>query len=221
MYKEYEDFYSRARDLEVKFVKYIEEATPEISMGPDNKLRVLVYDALAARKMELPCDWVVLSTPLRPRKGEVLLARMLKIPISPDGFLMEAHLKLRPVDTQMDGIFLAGTASGPKDVPESIISAKAAAARASILLANKKMRTEAITAVVNPDLCRGCGRCEEICEFKAIEIEEVVPNVLSARVKEISCKGCGTCSVTCPTGAITMRHFTKKQIYAMVEAALK
>jgi len=220
VYKEYEDFYSRARDLEVKFIKYIEEATPEISMGSDNKLRVLMYDALAAQKMELPCDWVVLSTPLRPRKGEVLLARTLKIPISPDGFLMEAHLKLRPVDTQMDGIFLAGTASGPKDVPESVISAKAAAARASILMANKKMRTEAITAVVNPDLCRGCGRCEEVCVFKAIEIEEVAPNVLSARVKEISCKGCGTCSVTCPTGAITMRHFTEKQIYAMVEAAL-
>jgi heterodisulfide reductase subunit A len=133
---------------------------------------------------------------------------------------MEAHMKLRPVDTQMDGIFLAGTASGPKDIPESVISAKAAAARASILMANKKMRTEAITAVVNPDLCRGCGRCEEVCVFKAIEIEEVAPNVLSARVKEISCKGCGTCSVTCPTGAITMRHFTEKQIYAMVEAAL-
>ncbi|MFB0502177.1 MAG: CoB--CoM heterodisulfide reductase iron-sulfur subunit A family protein, partial [Candidatus Bathyarchaeia archaeon] len=157
VYKEYEDFYSKARNLEVKFIKHIEEATPEITKGPENKLIVTAYDALSGREMKLPCDWVVLSTPLRPRKGEVLLARMLKIPISPDGFLMEAHLKLRPVDTQMDGIFLAGTASGPKDVSESIISAKAAAGRASILMANKKMRTEALTSVVDEELCIGCG----------------------------------------------------------------
>jgi len=220
VYKEYEDLYSKARDLEVKFVKFIEEATPEISETPDKKLKVSVYDMLAGQQVEFPCDWVVLSTPLIPSKDAVLLARTLKIPLSPDGFLMEAHLKLRPVDTQMDGIFLAGAVSGPKDVPESIISAKAAAARASTLIANKKMRTEAITASVNPELCRGCGRCEEVCEFNAVHVEEVAPNVFNAKVNEISCKGCGTCSVTCPTGAITMRHFTEKQIQAMVEAAL-
>jgi len=105
-------------------------------------------------------------------------------------------------------------------VPESIVSAKAAAARAAILMANKKLRTEAITAVVNPDLCRGCGRCEEVCEFKAIELVEVAPKVVNARINEISCKGCGTCSVTCPTGAISMKHFTEKQVNAMVEAAI-
>ena len=220
VYKEYEDLYSKARDLEVKFVKFIEEATPEISEAPDKRLKVSVYDMLAGQQVEFPCDWVVLSTPLIPSKDAVLLARTLKIPLSPEGFLMEAHLKLRPVDTQMDGIFLAGAVSGPKDVPESIISAKAAAARASILIANKKMRTEAITAVVNPELCRGCGRCEEVCEFNAVHVEEVAPNVFNAKVNEISCKGCGTCSVACPTGAITMRHYTGKQIQAMVEAAL-
>ncbi len=220
VYKEYEDFYSKARDLEVKFIKYIEEAGPEISETPDKKMLVSVYDMLAGHEVKVTTNWVVLSTPLIPHKESVLLARTLKIPLSPDGFLMEAHLKLRPVDTQMDGIFLAGAATGPKDVPESIVSAKAAAARAAILMANKKMRTEAITAVVNPDLCRGCGRCEEVCEFKAIELVEVTPKVESARVNEISCKGCGTCSVTCPTGAITMKHFTEKQVSAMVEAAL-
>jgi len=220
VYKEYEDLYSKARDLEVKFVKFIEEAGPEISEIPEKRLLVTVYDMLAGHEVKLTADWVVLSTPLIPHKDAVILARTLKIPLSPDGFLMEAHLKLRPVDTQMDGIFLAGAATGPKDVPESIVSAKAAASRAAILMANKKMRTEAITAVVNPDLCRGCGRCEEVCEFKAIELVEVAPKVMNARVNEISCKGCGTCSVTCPTGAITMRHFSEKQVNAMVEAAL-
>jgi len=220
VYKEYEDLYSKARDLEVKFVKFIEEAGPEITEAPDKKLLVSVYDMLAGHEVKLTTDWVVLSTPLIPHKDSIILARTLKIPISPDGFLMEAHLKLRPVDTQMDGIFLAGAATGPKDVPESIVSAKAAAARAAILMANKRMRTEAITAVVNPDLCRGCGRCEEVCEFKAIELVEVAPKVVNARVNEISCKGCGTCSVSCPTGAISMRHFSERQINAMVEAAI-
>lgn len=221
VYKEYEDLYSRARDLEVKFVKIIEEAGPEIAETPDKRLVVSAYDMLAGHEIKIVTDWVVLSTPLIPHKDSIILARTLKIPLSPDGFLMEAHLKLRPVDTQMDGIFLAGTATGPKDVPESIVSAKAAASRAAILMANKKMRTEAITAVVNPDVCRGCGRCEEVCEFKAIELVEAAPKVLNARVNEISCKGCGTCSVTCPTGAITMRHYNDGQVNAMVEAAIE
>lgn len=220
VYKEYEDLYSRARDLEVKFIKFIEEAGPEIAETPEKKLLVTVYDMLAGHEVKILSDWVVLSTPMIPTKDSILLARTLKIPLSADGFLMEAHVKLRPVDTQMDGIFLAGAATGPKDVPESIVSAKAAAARAGILMANKKMRTEAVTAVVNPDLCRGCGRCEEVCEFKAIELVEASPKVLNARVNEISCKGCGTCSVTCPTGAITMRHFNERQINSMVEAAI-
>ena len=155
IYKEYEDIYSKARDMQVKFIKFIEEAGPEIAQTQDKKLLVSVYDMLAGREVKLIGDWVVLSTPLIPHKDSVLLARTLKIPLSPEGFLMEAHLKLRPVDTQMDGIFLAGAATGPKDVPESIVSAKAAVARAATLMANKKMRAEAITASVNPDLCRG------------------------------------------------------------------
>jgi heterodisulfide reductase subunit A len=220
VYKEYEDIYSKARDLQIKFVKFIEEARPEITEAPDNKLLVSVYDMLAGREVKFVGDWVVLSTPLIPNKDSIMLARTLKIPLSPEGFLMEAHLKLRPVDTQMDGIFLAGAATGPKDVPESIVSAKAAVARAAVLMANKKMRAEAITAAVNPDLCRGCGRCEEVCEFNAIELVEVAPKVKNAQVNEISCKGCGTCSVTCPTGAISMKHYSGRQVNAMVEAAL-
>lgn len=215
VYKEYEDFYSKARDLEVRFVKHIEEATPEITKGSENKLVVTAYDALSGREMKLPCDWVVLSTPMRPRKGEVLLARMLKIPISPDGFLMEAHLKLRPVDTQMDGIFLAGVCSGPKDVSESIISAKAAAARASILMANKKMRTEALTAVVDEELCIGCGLCEEICPYGAHWIEEG-----KSKTVEALCRGCGACAAECPRRAITMHHYTDQQVLAQLKAAL-
>jgi len=215
VYKEYEDFYAKSRELEVRFIRHIEEIPPEISQGPENKLKVVTYDMLAGREVEFLTDWVVLSTPLRPRKGEVMLARMLKIPISPDGFLMEAHLKLRPVDTTVDGIFLAGTASGPKDVSESIIAGKAAAARAAILMANKKVKTDAITAMVDTDLCIGCGLCEELCPYGAPKVEEGKSQVI-----EVLCRGCGACAAECPRRAITMRHFGDQQILAQVQAAL-
>jgi heterodisulfide reductase subunit A len=215
VYKEYEDFYSKAREKQVKFVKHIEEVTPEITQTPDGKLSVMAYDALSGREMHLPCDWVVLSTPMIPHKEEVILARMLKIPISSDGFLMEAHVKLRPVDTQMDGIFLAGSASGPKDVPETIISAKAAAARAGILMANKKMSAEALTSVVDEEECIGCGLCEEICSYGAHYLEEGKSHTIAAL-----CRGCGACAAECPRRAISMQHFTDDQVLAQIKAGL-
>jgi len=215
VYKEYEDFYSMAREYQVKFVKHIEEVTPEITQEPEGKLIVTAYDALSGQEIKLPCDWVVLSTPLIPRKEEVILARMLKIPISQDGFLMEAHLKLRPVDTQMDGIFLAGVASGPKDVPESVVSAKAAAARAATLMANKKMSTEALTSIVDEEQCIGCGLCEEICAYGAHYLEEGKSHTIPAL-----CRGCGACAAECPRRAITMQHFTDEQVLAQIKAGL-
>jgi len=215
VYKEYEDFYSQAREHQVKFVKHIDEVTPEVSQGSGDKLIVSAYDALSGREMKLPCDWVVLSTPLIPHKEEILLARMLKVPLSPDGFLMEAHLKLRPVDTQMDGIFLAGVSSGPKDIPESIISAKAAAARAATLMANKKLRTEALTSVVDEEQCIGCGLCEEICPYSAHYLENS-----KSKTIEALCRGCGACAAECPRRAITMRHFTDQQVLSQVKAAI-
>jgi len=215
VYKEYEDFYSQAREAQVKFVKHIEEVPPEITQTPDGKLSVMAYDALSGQEINLPCDLVVLSTPMIPHKEEVLLARLLKVPISSDGFLMEAHVKLRPVDTQMDGIFVAGAASGPKDVPESIVSAKAAAARAGTLMANKKMRTEALTSVVDEEQCIGCGLCEEICVYGAHYVEEGTSHTIAAL-----CRGCGACAAECPRRAISMQHYSDEQILSQVKAAL-
>jgi len=215
VYKEYEDFYRRARDNEVRFVRHIEEVLPEITQTPEDKLQVMAYDALSGLEVNFLADWVVLSTPLIPNKDEIMLARMLKIPISTDGFLMEAHLKLRPVDTNVDGVFIAGTVSGPKDVSESIISGEAAAARASILMGNRKVRTDAITAVVDEDQCIGCGLCEEICPYGAPKIEDG-----KSKIREILCRGCGSCSAECPRRAITMRHFGDHQILAQAKALL-
>jgi heterodisulfide reductase subunit A len=215
VYKEYEDFYSKARESEVRFVKHIEEVPPEITQGSNGKLSVTAYDALSGREMTISCDWVVLSTPMIPHKEEVILARMLKIPISSDGFLMEAHVKLRPVDTQIDGIFLAGAASGPKDIPECIISAKAAAAHAGTLMANRKMRTEALTSVVDEEQCIGCGLCEEICSYGAHYLEGNKSHTIAAL-----CRGCGACAAECPKRAISMQHYSDDQVLAQVKAAL-
>jgi heterodisulfide reductase subunit A len=215
VYKEYEDFYRKARDLEVRFIRHIEEARPEITRTPDGKLQVMAYDALAGLEVKFPADWVVLSTPLIPSKDEIMLGRMLKIPIATDGFLMEAHLKLRPVDTNVEGVFIAGTVSGPKDVSESIVSGEAAAARASILMGNGKVRTDAITAVVDEDLCIGCGLCEEICPYGAPRIEDG-----KSKIREILCRGCGSCAAECPKRAITMRHYGDNQLLAQVKALL-
>lgn len=215
VYKEYEDFYRKARDLEVRFIRHIEEACPEISQTSEGKLQVMAYDVLSGTEVSFPAEWVVLSTPLIPSKDEILLARMLKVPIATDGFLMEAHLKLKPVDTNVDGVFIAGTVSGPKDVSESIISGEATAARASILMANKKVKTDAITAVVDENLCIGCGLCEEICPYGAPKIKEG-----KSKIQEISCRGCGSCAAECPKRAITMRHYGDDQILAQVKALL-
>jgi heterodisulfide reductase subunit A len=215
VYKEYEDFYKKARDLEVRFVRHIEEAPPEIVQTPEGRLEVMAYDASSGLEVKFLADWVVLSTPLIPNKDEVLLARMLKIPIGTDGFLMEAHLKLRPVDTNVDGIFIAGTVSGPRDVSESIISGEAATARASILMGAGKVKTDAITGVVDEDLCIGCGLCEEICPYGAPKIDEG-----KSKIREILCRGCGSCAAECPKRAITMRHYGDHQILAQVEALL-
>ena len=215
VYKEYEDFYRKARDLEVRFIRHIEEARPEVIQTSEGKLQVVAYDALYGMEVNFPTEWVVLSTPLIPSKDEIMLARMLKIPIATDGFLMEAHLKLRPVDTNVDGVFIAGTISGPKDVSESIISGEAAAARASILMGNGKVKTEAITAVVDEEQCIGCGLCEEICPYGAPRIEEG-----KSKIREILCRGCGSCAAECPKRAITMRHYRDDQILAQVKALL-
>jgi heterodisulfide reductase subunit A len=215
VYKEYEDFYRKARDLEVRFIRHIEEVRPEITQTPEGNLQVMAYDALSGMEVTFPADWVVLSTPLIPSKDEIMLARMLKIPIATDGFMMEAHLKLRPVDTNVDGVFIAGTVSGPKDVSESIISGEAAAARASILMGNRKVKTEAITGLVDEDLCIGCGLCEEICPYGAPKIEEG-----KSKIREILCRGCGSCAAECPKQAITMRHYRDDQILAQVKALL-
>lgn len=213
--KEYEQWYLDARNKFIQFVNYTPDRPPEVSIE-SGKPTVEVYDASLGSKIRIDSDLVVLSTPLVPREDAKDLSQALKVPLGPDGFFFEAHVKLRPVDFATDGIYLCGTAHGPKDVIESLAQAYAAASRAGIPMTVKKLRTEAITAVVDRDLCIGCGQCEVSCKFGAHVLE-----VGGSRVIEALCKGCGVCAVVCPARAITMRHFKDEQILAQIREMSK
>jgi heterodisulfide reductase subunit A len=142
---------------------------------------------------------------------------MLKVPLTKDGFFLEAHMKLRPLDFATDGIFLCGMAHWPKFIDESISQACGAAARASIILSKKTLEAEGIVSNVDESLCVGCGLCITICPYGAMEKDEKG----LAKVKEVLCKGCGTCAASCPKRAITMHQFTDEQIVAQGIAILR
>jgi heterodisulfide reductase subunit A len=214
--KDFEEYYQQARENFVQFIRFDVEDPPEVTAKPKGKCTVTVHDILVNDTFELDADLVVLSTPLVQTEEAKKLSKMLKVPIGADGFFLEAHVKLRPVDFATDGIFICGTAHSPKTIPESIAQAYAAASRAGIPMALKRVRTEAITSVIDETLCTGCGTCIKLCPYNAIQKDERG----IARVNDVLCKGCGVCAATCPEKAITMRHFSDKQVLAEATAAL-
>ena len=227
--RENENYYLRAQEKDVKFIHYLPEKPPTVKTEPNGRLKVNVHNTLIGKEIPIDCDMVVLSTPLVQHDAGKSLSPLLKVPLGADGFFLEAHIKLKPVDFATDGIYVCGTAHSPKAVNESIIQAHAAASSAAIPMAVGRVRSEAITAGVTEGLCRGCGKCKEACEYNAIILEEKIFEVepffrapiLVAKVNEVVCKGCGSCAIACPTSAIAMKHFTDKQILAEIEAAYR
>jgi heterodisulfide reductase subunit A len=140
---------------------------------------------------------------------------MTKLSQSADKFFLEAHPKLRPVDTAVDGIFVAGCCQGPKDIPDSVAQAKAASSASLIYLGTGKAKLEAIISEVSEELCTGCRTCEALCPYDALEYDAEKKIM---RVNETICKGCGCCAGACPSGAASMRHFRDRQIYAQIAA---
>lgn len=181
------------------------------------KLIVRSEDTLLRRTIEVEADMVVLAVGLEPGGGGDDVSKMLKLSCTGDNFLAEAHPKLRPVDTNSDGIFLAGTCQGPKDIPDTVAQAKAAASSALIPLSMGKAKVEAIVSTIDQELCVGCGLCEVACVYSALSLHPW-RGVMS--INEVLCKGCGACSVACPSKAITLGHFTQKQTLAMLDAML-
>jgi len=214
--KDFEEYYKEARENFVQFIRYDAENPPEVFTRPDRKLGVRVHDILVNATLELDTDLVVLSTPLVQSDGAQDLSKILKVPLGADGFFFEAHVKLRPVDFATDGVFVCGTAHSPKTIAETIAQAYAAASRAGIPMAVKRVRTEAITAFVDDSKCTGCGTCTKLCPYNAIQKDEQGV----ARVNDVLCKGCGVCAASCPERAISMRHFSDAQVLAEATAAL-
>jgi heterodisulfide reductase subunit A len=215
-----EDLYTEAAKLGVVFIRTRDEEMPEL-IKEGNDLIVSSDDITLDGHVHLKPDLVVLSTGIRPNPDNEELSKMLKVPLSKDGFFLEAHMKLRPVDFATEGIFLAGLAHWPKTADETVGQASGAAARAMTILSRDFLEAQAAISIVDESKCRACGRCEAICPFHAIVVETVAPGVEKAKVNPALCKGCGACEVACCSGAITCKHFTNNQIIALVEACLE
>ena len=210
--KGYEEFYKKSQ--EEYGIKFVRGKPSEIKEDSKTKnLIVVVEDTLLGKKLEFEFDLVVLAVGLEPREDSKELARMLRISVGEDGFFLESHPKLKPVESVTDGIFLAGCCLGPKDIPESVAQASAAAAKAAALMSRKEIEVEPIIAKVNKEKCIGCRLCMQVCDFKAINIVN-----RKAEVNPALCKGCGACSGACPTGAIQVNNFMDDQIFAMLDA---
>ena len=205
--EEYEELLRKSKALGVRYINYDPDNPPSVG-----KKQVKIYHNLMGRELELPYDYVVLAAPLISHEGSQELAQKLKVPQDEHGFFLEAHVKLRPVDFSTDGIYVCGSAHWPKDVPESISQAYAAASRAAIPLAQGKIKVEPITSFVDKEKCIGCGLCAANCVYSAIELDEEG----LAHTIEASCKGCGVCAASCPQSAITMRHYTDAQLEAVM-----
>ncbi|MFH2111805.1 MAG: CoB--CoM heterodisulfide reductase iron-sulfur subunit A family protein [Candidatus Bathyarchaeota archaeon] len=205
-----------AKKKGVKLIKYDVEMPPEVTKGEKGPV-VKVFSPLLGEELTIEADTVVLSAPLIPNEENKRLSQLLKVPLNSDGFFLEAHVKLRPLDFATDGVYVCGTAHSPKEVAESLAQARGAASRAGIPMAKGRLKTAAITSVVDESKCSGCGTCIELCAYNAITKNEKK----LAQVTSAVCKGCGVCGASCPERAITMRHFTNEELEAQGLAALK
>ena len=215
--KGYEEFYRKAREMGVQFIVGIPS---EIHQQQDGSLYFDVYDSSTNKLLAVNADLVVLATGLVPSPDFEKLQSILRISRSPDGFFLEAHPKLRPLETTTKGIFLAGTCQGPKDIPDTVAQASGAAAKAADLLATGEIEIEPLIGIVDEELCSGCGVCKAVCAYDAIEIKPNDEGELKAEIVEALCQGCGSCATACPVKAIKMQHYTDQQILAQVHAFL-
>ncbi|RJS85906.1 CoB--CoM heterodisulfide reductase iron-sulfur subunit A family protein [Methanophagales archaeon] len=213
--KGFEEFYNRSKDEGVEYIRKELEDPVKIVKRNEADEKVVIKTIIAGENLEIEADLVVLANAIVPRRDADELAKILKISKSADGFFLEVHPKLRPLDTFTDGIFIAGCCQSPKDIPDSVTQAVGAAIRASIPLMRGEVEVEPLVASVNEAVCVGCGTCEAICPFDALSLKAGV-----MRVNEVVCKGCGSCGSACPSGAISMRHFTDEQIYAQIEVMI-
>jgi len=213
-----EQYFQQARDKGVIFIRYDIDSKPQIS---DKKgLKVAIYEPIIGEQIQLKADLLVLSSRIEPCEDNDNLAQLLKVPTNEDGFFLEAHVKLRPVEFATEGIFVAGLAHCPKNISETIAQAQAAAAKACVILSKEKYEAEARVSHVDISRCSACGTCTGVCAYKAIEIVIVDQrrDLLAAQVNPALCKGCGACAAACRSGAIDIKGITDHQINQMIKA---
>jgi len=217
--KGFEEFYNRVLDEGTTFVRGRPAEVTDIAESPEEegKLIIIGEDTLVGRQRRVPVDMVVLSTALEPRADAGEVGRMFSISRSADGFFLEKHPKLDPVATMNDGIFVVGCCQSPKDIPNTVAQASAAAARALAAISAGSIEIEAATSFVVEELCSGCKICTDLCPFNAISFDE---EKKVSSINDALCKGCGVCVAACPSGAIIGRHFTTQQLMAEIEGAL-
>jgi heterodisulfide reductase subunit A-like polyferredoxin len=218
-----ERLYTQARDSGVLFVQYDDETRPEVAVDHgDSAVHVCVWDSVLGRELELSPDMLMLSNPIVPSRAAQELSDKLKVQLDVNGFFLEAHVKLRPVDFASEGIFMAGIGHYPKLLDESIVQSQAAAARAAALLSHDTITTGGKVAVVDPSICVGCLTCVRSCPYTAPRIDAGMAGVGdipgAARIEAALCQGCGICAASCPAGAIEMLHSTSEQMVANIDA---
>jgi len=218
--KGYEEFYNRLLEEGVKFIRGKAARVTDRAITPDEegKLIVEAEDTLSSQFLRLPVDMVVLAPAMEARADAEEMSRLFNVSLDKNRFFIERHPKLDPLSTMSDGIFLAGTCQGPKDIPDTVAQAMGAAAEALTIVGKDELELEAATACINPAVCCGCHNCVRVCPYSApsFNSEKGV-----SEINEALCKGCGLCAATCPTGAIATRHFTNNQIMGELEGLME
>jgi len=217
-FKGYEEFYNRALKNGVHFLR-VKLENRRVTEDSATKNLTVFAETEEGKPVKVDAEMVVLANAAIPRSSAAELAKMLNIPLSKDGFFAECQPKIRPTDTDMPGIFLAGACQGLKDIPYSVAQGSAAAAQAAAVLGRESWLVEPVVATVNEDTCSGCKLCESVCAYHAINIEKVGDKQL-AKVTEGLCRGCGLCASACPTDSIKMPHYTDGQVVAQIQAVL-
>jgi heterodisulfide reductase subunit A len=218
-----EDYYREAADKDVKFIRYEPQDKPQVEPGESEEgrpvLKVTATDYILGNKLEIDADIIALAAAVIPTEGSKEVSQLFKVPLSPDDFFKEAHVKLRPVEFSIDGVYLCGMAHYPKHIPEAISQASGAAGRVLTLLSHDTVTVSGSVCEVKENECIGCGACISACKYGAIEFRETRQGK-KAQVNPILCKGDGLCNAKCPTGAIQLKHCTDEEMLSQIDAAV-